>query len=386
MRSAVALVRCTTYGIDDVRRAVREAVDLLGGIERFVRPDERVLLKPNLLAAHLPESAVCTHPSVTQAVAEMVIAAGARCVVGDGPSVVGESPAAYGRVLDVTGTRGAAEGAGASIVRFDDGHVDVEIPHAKVFRHMALAEAVVGADVIVDLPKFKTHELTRFTGAVKNLYGCIPGRRKLEFHLQAGDNPTLFAQILVDLLLAVRPTLSIMDGIRGMDGSGPSSGRPRDFGLIIASTDPVALDAVACFAAGLDPMSVPMLRLADEQGVGIADGGSIDILGEDVESVRIPDFRTSQGNDMVSRVPRPIYRMLKSQLTRKPTFRRSACTGCHQCARACPACAITGEGKKLRIDYVKCIRCFCCQEVCPQGAIRIKTGVLRRLLLSLRRK
>jgi ferredoxin len=199
----------------------------------------------------------------------------------------------------------------------------------------------------------------------------------------------MFAQILVDLLRAVRPTLSIMDGIVGMDGQGPAAGRRRSFGVIIASADPVALDAVACAVAGVDPMEIPMLRLAHEQGVGVADLSRIEVVGSSIEEVRIDDFRLPPKGDIVSRLPKPLYRMLRNHLVRKPVFIRERCGGCQSCAEACPVHAISGTGKRLRIDHATCIRCYCCQEVCPEEAIRLQMSPLRDAIegaLAIRRR
>lgn len=374
----VSVVRCEDYTPSSVLKAVKESVDLLGGMEQFVSPGQRVLVKPNLLAAHRPEAAVTTHPSVVEAVIGLATAAGGHCTVGDSPCITGETPSGFERVLETTGIWDAADRTGASLVRFDGGGSEREICSGAVLRRIPLADAVGNADVLINVPKLKTHQLTLLTGAVKNLFGCVPGRRKLELHLQAGDNRELFAQFLVDILKAVRPALSIMDGIVGMDGQGPSSGRRRKFGMILASTDPVALDAVVCMAAGLNPMSVPTLRLAQEQGGGTADLSAIEVVGTDLEDLRIADFMLPRPGGMMYRVPKPIHRFLRNQFVPSPVVIREKCTHCLSCLNGCPADAISDDEGVLRIDYGCCIRCYCCQEVCPEGAIIVKTGRLRR--------
>lgn len=389
MNSAVSIVKCEDYTPSSVLRAVREAIDLLGGIERFVREGQKALIKPNLLSPHPPGAAVCTHPAVVEAVINLALARGASCTIGDCPSVRADTPQGYEQLLEVTGMKGVMERTGAASLRFDDGGMEWEIESAQVFKRLTLTEALKTGDVLINVCKFKTHELTLLTGAVKNLFGLIPGRRKIQFHLQAGSNPEMFAQILVDLLRAVRPTLSIMDGIVGMDGQGPAAGRRRSFKVIIASEDPVALDAVACMIAGVDPMIIPMLRLANEQGVGVADASRIDIRGASVEEVRIADFLLPPRGDIVSRLPKPLYRMLRNHMVRKPVFDRAKCTGCRSCIKTCPVDAISGEGKELRIDYNACIRCYCCQEVCPEQAIPLVMSPLRNTIegmLAVRRR
>lgn len=389
MNPAVSIVKCEDYTPSNVLRAVKEAVDLLGGIERFVGDGRKVLVKPNLLSPHPPEAAICTHPAVVESAIILSMAAGGKCIIGDSPSIRADTPAGYEQLLEVTGMRDVMRKTGATSLRFDDSGMEWEVEGAKVFHRLTLTEALREGDVLLNVCKFKTHELTMLTGAVKNLFGLIPGRRKIQFHLQAGSNPEMFAQILVDLLRAVRPTLSIMDGVVGMDGQGPAAGRRRQFGVIIASEDPVALDAVACAVAGVDPMHIPALRLANEQGVGVADLSRIEIVGTSVDEVRIEDFMLPPRGDIVSRLPKPLYRMLRNHMVRKPVFDRAKCNGCRSCVKTCPVDAIRGEGKNLRIDYTACIRCYCCQEVCPQEAIPLMMSPVRNTIegaLSVRRR
>ena len=383
MKTVVSITRCEDYAPTNVLSAVKEAVELLGGMEKFVQPGQKVLLKPNLLSARPPESAVCTHPSVVEAIASLATEVGGRCFVGDSPSVGAETPEGFERLLRTTGMRDVIERTGAPAVRFDDSGTERDIPKARVFRRVLLTDALDGADVLINIPKFKTHELTLLSGAVKNLFGCVPGRRKVEFHLQAGNDPAMFAQLLADISQVVRPNLSIMDGIVGMDGQGPAAGRRRNFGLILASSDAVALDAAACVVAGVDPLAVPTLRLASEQGVGVADPASIEIVGAQPEEVRIPDFLLPQEGDLLSRMPRPLHRLLRNQLVRSPVFLPRRCSGCRSCIETCPVHAITGEGNHLSVDYSECIRCYCCQEVCPEEAISVRSTPLRRVLEAL---
>lgn len=389
MNARVSIVKCEDYTPSNVLRAVKEAVDLLGGIEQLVSPGQRVLIKPNLLSPKPPEAAVCTHPAVVESIAGLAMGAGGTCLLGDCPSISGDSPQGYERLLDVTGMADVIRRTGIGAVRLDDTCEEREIPGAKVYRRMPVSGALGEVDTIINVPKFKTHELTLLTGAVKNLFGCVPGRRKIQFHLQAGCNPEMFAQILVDLLRTVRPALSIMDGVVGMDGQGPAAGRRKSFGVILASADPVALDAVACSIAGFDPMIVPTLRLANEQEVGVADLSRIEVVGASVDEARIEDFLLPPRGDIVSRLPKPLYRMLRNHMVRKPVFLREKCTGCRTCALGCPVDAISGEGKKLRIDYSRCIRCYCCQEVCPEEAIPLIMSRFRNSIegaLAVRRR
>ncbi len=377
MKTTVAIVRCKDYTPSEVRAAVREAVDLLGGMGRFVPPGSRVLMKPNLLASWEPDAAVCTHPTILQSLLELAASSGGECSVGDSPAVGGDTPGALNRLLKKTGVQDVLADTDAAMEFFAAPGTEVDIEGAAVFHRIPIASAVCRADVVINIPKFKTHALMRLTGAVKNLFGCIPGRRKVGFHLQAGDNPSMFAQMLLDVLMAVRPALSVMDGVWGMDGEGPSAGRKRQFGVILASEDPVALDAVACAVAGIDPMEIPVLRLARERGIGETDLKEIEILGVSPEEVRIPDFRLPARGDLVSRIPAPVYRALRNQLVRSPALKARRCTRCNACVRICPVHAVSRIKGRLRFDYSRCIRCYCCQEVCPEHAIYTRPGMIK---------
>jgi len=373
----VALVKCPDYEQANVMRAVNEAMKFLGGVGNFVSPGQTVLLKPNLLSARPPELAIDTHPAVVEAVGRVVLEAGGICSLGDSPATGISTPEAYARMLEITGMKEVIDRLGLNIVRFDDTCVEREATHAQTFRKILLTNAVSQYDVIINLPKLKTHALTTITCGIKNLYGCVPGNKKIEFHLQAGNRPELFAQILVNILAIVRPQLTIADGIIGMDGQGPNAGRRREFGIILASTDPVALDAVVCRIAGIDPMSVPMIRLASDQGIGIGDLGQIEVVGTRPEDVLISDFQLAPHADILNRIPKSLHRLLRNHMVSSPTLIEDRCTLCQTCVKACPVNAISSKGKRLRFDYSVCIRCYCCQEVCPREAIELRMSNLR---------
>jgi uncharacterized protein (DUF362 family)/Pyruvate/2-oxoacid:ferredoxin oxidoreductase delta subunit len=381
LKAKVAVVKCENYELSNVVQAVGEALDLLGGINKFVNPGQKVLLKPNLLSARPPETAIVTHPTVVEAVATLASQVGGICSIGDSPAtIVTATPDSYLRLLEITGMRKVIERTGMKVARFDDGGSERELPSAPIFRKILLANAISDHDVIINLPKFKTHSLTTITCGVKNLYGCIPGTKKMEFHLQTAGNPELFAQILVNILAIVKPRLTIADAIVGMDEQGPNAGRRRNFGFILASTDPVALDAVACKIAGIDPMTIPSTRLATEQGVGTGDLTEIEIVGAPLEEVYIFDFRLPPNADILNRTPKFINQILRNHLVSRPAILQGKCTLCKTCLKTCPVKAIRSNDKKLLFDYSLCIRCYCCQEICPQEAIVLRTSNLRWIL------
>jgi uncharacterized protein (DUF362 family) len=243
--SAVTIVKCPDYDRERLQAAVREAIELLGGMNAFVKPGDRVLIKPNLLKASPAEHAVVTHPEFIRAVIRLVHEAGARALVGDSPGF-GE----LRRVCEKSGVMDVIEEEGAEIAELDE---VVKVNNHGQFHHFEIARAAHEADAVINLPKLKTHGMMTLTGAVKNLFGCVPGRRKVQWHFNAGVNRDAFARMLVELCMLIKPRLTIMDAVVGMEGNGPGSGDPRAIGLVIAGQDPVAVDVVSGSVVGADP-------------------------------------------------------------------------------------------------------------------------------------
>lgn len=372
--SVVSIVRCPDYSAGNVDAAVSEALRLAE-----IELAGNVLLKPNLLSTRKPEDAVTTHPEVVRALGEIAMRGGCSVSVGDSPPFAGQNPDKYARLCEVTGIAEVARGLGIPIIRFEASSRTVPHPSGRFYKSFEIAEAVLDADVVVSISKLKTHGLTAFTGAVKNVFGCIPGVRKGLFHVQAAESREVFAQMLVDLLGAVRPSVNVMDAVVAMEGEGPNGGKPKQIGLILASSDPVALDAAACAIVGIDPLSIDTTRLAYEQGLGCGDLGSIEIRGERIEDVLVRDFKPSSGRSDWARIPAPIRQLLRRKLVAIPVVREHECTGCGDCAAACPVGAIS-PGRPAKIDLEKCIRCYCCAEVCNFSAIQLRRGWLARVM------
>jgi uncharacterized protein (DUF362 family)/ferredoxin len=371
MKSTVSIVKCQNYDEDKVLDGLRTAIGLLGGIEQFVQKGNRVLLKPNLLFGKAAEKAVTTHPSIVKGMIKIVREGGGIPFIGDSPSVGG-----LVRTAEKAGIKGVADEMNCPLLEFDRPVLSAK-GVGKHFKQLEIDQAILEVDVIINLPKWKTHGNTLLTLGVKNLFGCIPGPRKALWHLRAGENRRLFAQVLVDLYQVVKPSLTVLDGIVGMEGNGPNSGHPIPLGLILASNEALSIDQVVCDLLGISRKALLTNRVAFEQGIG-RDG--IEVLGERVEDVRIPHFQFPPLSGADWNLPGFIRRALKNALSTKPVIEEERCVLCNRCVEICPPKALTRKAKGFIFDYGKCIRCFCCQEVCSEGAIEIKPGWIPRLI------
>jgi uncharacterized protein (DUF362 family)/Pyruvate/2-oxoacid:ferredoxin oxidoreductase delta subunit len=364
--SAVALVKCADYDRDRTLAAVRQAVDLLGGIRTFVKPGERVLIKPNLLKAALPEAAVTTHPEVVRAVIRLVQEAGGLALVGDSPGL-GD----LRKVSEKAGVLKVIQDEGAELADFEEA---VTVKNKGQFQRFEVARSAIEADAIINLPKLKTHGMTVLTGAVKNLFGCVPGKRKVQWHFNAGVNHDLFTRMLVELCALLIPRLTIMDAVVGMEGNGPGSGVPRQIGVVLAGADAVSVDVVSAQMVGVAPGQLPIIRAAAASGFGETRPDRIAVHGEPLSRVKIEQFRLPPQMHLEWPLPEWARRSLKNALTTRPEIAQALCVQCGVCEGHCPRGAISARGKKLEIQYRECIRCFCCQEFCPQGAITVGRG------------
>jgi uncharacterized protein (DUF362 family)/Pyruvate/2-oxoacid:ferredoxin oxidoreductase delta subunit len=377
----VALVRCRSYERPEVHAAVAAAIGLLGGAARFLPPSGTTLLKPNLVGP-LPRSRrATTDPEVVRAVAEVLREAGAvSLAVGDSPGV---GPAAL--VMRTSGYAGILPDW-LTPEPFANGRPCPTASH----RDIELAVPALDAAAIVNIPKLKTHAYMGLTVAVKNMFGAVVGARKAQWHLRAGENRRMFARLLVEICYALRPVLTVVDGVIAMEGNGPSNGTPREVGLIIAGDDPAAVDAVAGRLLGYSREEVLTQAECAAAGAGTTDIGQIEVLGENLDAVAVKDWKRAAFTEgsMGIFVRGPLARLLKGALTSRPEISLPACRLCGNCAEICPPRAITMDASARRfpvIDRSGCIRCFCCQEACPHGAISVRPGWLLRLGGTLRR-
>jgi uncharacterized protein (DUF362 family)/Pyruvate/2-oxoacid:ferredoxin oxidoreductase delta subunit len=362
----VSIARCVDYDPVKTFSAVKRAVDLLGGMSAFVKPGDSVLIKPNLLKARPAEAAVTTHPEVVRSVIRLVREAGGEPMVGDSPGM-GE----LRKVCEKTGILDVVNQEGAQLADPDE---VVTVKSRGRFQRFEISRRAHEADVIINLPKLKTHGMTTLTGAVKNLFGCVPGKRKVQWHFKSGVNHELFMTMLVELCALLRPGLTIMDAVIGMEGNGPGSGDPRPIGVVIAGQDPVAVDVVSSRVVGVAPERLPLIRAAAAAGFGETRLERIRVIGETLSEVTIRHFRLPPQAHLEWKLPEWARRSLKDALTTKPVINSRKCIQCGICQGHCPQGAIKSGNKKLVIHYRNCIRCFCCQEFCPEGAITVGKG------------
>jgi len=376
----VSIEYCNSYDPDEVRDALNKVLDHLGGMSSFVSPGDRVLLKPNLLAPKPPEAAVTTHPEVVRAVALEVMEAGGKVFLGDSPAI-----GSLAGILKKTGIMPVVQELGIQMVPFRT-PVPIPVPDGGVYKSFLLAEEATGFDLILNLPKFKTHGMMTLTLAVKNMFGTVVGAAKPGWHLQASETAR-FADMLLDVWRVLPPGLSIMDGITAMEGNGPGSGDPLDLGLLIASPSALAMDAVAGPIAGLAMERHPVLYQAGVRGIEGAQKDQIKVLGEAIEDVRRTFVLPKSASRVDFRLPAWMNRSMRKSLNSFPRLNPDLCTTCGECAAICPADAITLFDKPRTggiVDKDKCISCFCCQEVCPERSIDIVPGRLLRILKAVK--
>ena len=233
-------------------------------------------------------------------------------------------------------------------------------------RHLDLLGVLDHVDAVITVGKLKTHGLTTMTGCVKNLYGLVPGTMKVEYHARYQD-VTLFSNMLLDICACVKPCFAILDAVEGMEGEGPSGGRPRAIGALIGSRNPHAADAVGARLIGLKPEQVTTLEAAMKRSL-LPD---YEIAGDEIGPMVLADFDIPMKHKRASWVR--LVNRLPQALRPRPVFTHQRCDGCGTCVRACPARAIAMDDKhRPQVDVNRCIRCYCCQELCPKTDVEVR--------------
>jgi uncharacterized protein (DUF362 family)/NAD-dependent dihydropyrimidine dehydrogenase PreA subunit len=339
----------------------RQAVDRAFELFQVEIARKKVLIKPNVLRIARPEEAIVTHPAVVRAVVEKVEELGpSTLVVGDNPGLFnyGANEESFKKTGLMEAAKGYYQNIGSESKRVDF--------NPDFMPTVSLSRAVLEADVIISLPKFKTHGLTVMTGAIKNSYGFLPGAQKAKLHRAAGS-PDRFHEVIVEVFRLRVPDLYIVDAIVGMEGNGPASPDLRDIGLILASDNAVALDAVIARMMGLKPNRLRFLRKAKEMGLG--DFDNIDIVGELTE---LADFKLPPLGGEAIADNGAVQNMICGRTQLRPQADPGLCTACGTCVDQCPVSALSMNDNLPVADVDICITCFCCQEICPEKAMSLK--------------
>lgn len=364
---SVTLARCNRYEPQDVRSALIDIFSPYGGLEAIVGAGQKVLLKPNLLSAVPSSETVTTHPAVVKVMAEMVREQGGKVYIGDSPGHNAQEKAHH-----ACGITQVIEETGAEALFFSD-PVYKQVEGFRLWE-IPLAPELDQVDLVINLAKLKTHSFTGMTAAVKNMYGCVPGKNKARYHFQY-PLPKDFSRLLLDVYFAVRPAFSIIDAVVAMEGAGPRKGRPRQVGLLMGAPNALALDNVAAGVICFRAREVATLAAAAELKLEGSDPGSITINGINLEDCRVKDFDlgpASQGwlAGLLAFLPFGRIRDFIAGRRPYPRINAAQCTRCGACYQACPARVIEFDGSSIPdIEYDGCIRCYCCQEFCGQGAI-----------------
>lgn len=380
--SRVSIVRCPGYEINALSAALTATFDNLGGLKKYIKPGMKVVLKPNLVMKKRPEEAATTHPALVYILASMIQEAGGIVTIAESPGGP-HTEAVLRGVYSVCGMQKVATETGLRL-NYDLSYTDVDNPSGKYLKKVTVIKPLLEADLVINLPKLKTHGQMVYTGAVKNMFGAVPGGLKAEYHMKMAKYDE-FANTLIDIFLAVKPALNIMDAVIGMDGRGPTAGNPKQIGLILAGEDAFALDLAALSIINLKPGDVPVIRQAIARGLCPGDLKEVELVGEAIKDVKVRDF-VVPGLNSLKDVPffnSGVLKAFGDMLKPRPVFMHNLCIGCSECARSCPAHIIEMKNKKPRADLSKCIRCFCCQELCPAKAITIKGSRLFRSVMGI---
>ncbi len=368
----VALSKADRYNRELLYGIIKKQLQLLD-IDLAEFSDKKVVLKPNLLLKFSPERAATVHPDVVFAAAKLFIEAGANVILAESPGGPYTQGALKG-IYKTSGMEQAAQDAGFTL-NYDTSYTEVTAEGGERSNHFCIINPILEADCIVNLCKLKSHSMALMTASVKNLFGTVPGTLKVEYHSRFPKQED-FAAAMVDLtsfLCKTKRVISICDAIVGMEGNGPSAGKPKKIGCILSSENPFALDLLAAHIIGAGD-SVAMIENGKKRGYMPKTVSDLTVLGENPESCLVSDFVFPDTHK------KHILNNLPAFLEPRPVVVKSKCIGCGECARSCPQKIITIKKHKAHIDKSKCIKCYCCQELCKPAAIKIHRNILYRII------
>lgn len=385
----VSLVRQDGYALPALKKSIAEMLAPLGGMEKFVRPGDNVVLKLNLVCPTKGGAPAYTQPEVFQAVAELALDCGGRVSCGDSPGM-----GSAARVAALAGITPVAERLGVPVLEFTGKEV---FDGGRMFKTLRLARELLEADCVINLPRLKTHGQMLLTAAVKNLFGAVIGAEKFAWHYRAGNDYAVFARMLYEICMTVRPKLHILDAVRSMHGLGPTNGMACESRFMAAGTDPCAIDAVMMRILGRRPEELYTLRAA--AAAGDTTWQNPEIVGvDDWQSLRPADWQWPPNQALAMINPRLVKMLpfvseekLRGWLAMYPAVDNRKCVQCGRCAGVCQVGAIAvnrlggadgrpGGGDKLLFNRDRCIRCYCCHELCPEHALELRGGWLGKII------
>ena len=383
----VAAYACDSYDEDRLAQIIRTQMDIFGYDEAFFA-GKKVVIKPNLVMKKTPDAAATTNPVILSALLTVLAERACTPLIAESPGGLFNKQRLEG-IYRVCGIASVAEKHGVPL-NYETEAVNVPFPEGKTVKTFHILKSVAEADVLIDLCVLKSHGLTKMSAAVKNFFGTIPGIEKFEMHASYPDYKDFGSMIcdLCEMYCKTKTVIAITDAIVGMEGNGPTAGTPRAIGALLMSPNPFASDIVGETLLGFAG-TVPIVREGVSRGLCPEDITGIDLIGDDIEPLCLHDFK--EPDSAQNRAPSLLTFFSRGKLGRffmpRPIADADKCRGCGECAASCPQHTIElteKNGKKIaRIRHADCIRCYCCQELCPFEAIRIKKNPLIRLVDSL---
>lgn len=389
----VSVANCNSYVPEILDPALEDCLKALNCFKDIIKPGKKILIKPNLLSPSNPEKAITTHPMFVEAVVKKIVEITGQpeniTLADSCVPILPHTKNGLKKLYETTGMINLPQRTGI-ILNYDNRSTKISFADGVSVKQIDAINSVSAADIIINIPKLKTHNLTVTTGAVKNMFGIIPGMAKPGFHTRFFD-VSMFCNLLIDIACAAKPQLTIMDAVLGMEGDGPGNGgTPRKTNLILASIDPFALDNIASNIMGLSEDENPVLFEAKKRKISGAFIENIDLLGGSLSEFKINGFKLPHATrkEISSNIiTNTIKRFARNSLNPYPKIDRKKCTGgsCKTCKKICPQSAISDSAKDkdaLIFDYNKCSRCFCCSEACPEGAIENKYTFMGNIMIN----
>lgn len=374
--SKIFFVSQENYNQPEIDNAVKKSFDFFGGIENFIKTGDKVLLKVNLVSGHDISRRVTTDPTIVRAAAKIVISAGGKPFIADSPGIDN-----FSRAAEKAGFMEIANELGIECRELTD-PVELPVQESSDYHKILVSKHALEADKIINLPKMKTHGQMYLTLGVKNLFGCVPGRLKAGWHYNVGLNREKFASLLIDIYNGIKPCFTILDGVIGMHGDGPTSGEPYNFGCIVSCVDALSMDFWLCRFMGAKLEDYPLWLAAKRRNFPQCNLNPEDLAGDITpdrifEGVNLPKTRSMR---LLPRIP-----FIERMMTSRPVHIPELCIGCGRCEAVCAAKALKHRDRHLYFDYSKCIRCYCCHEMCPVKAIEFRRSRLLQIINFLTR-